>query len=122
MKKQVLVRLRFSGKLPGMKIRIKEESLFARIAARKLKCHAVAAVFGSTIHLWNVSRESFLKRTPWVVHEVEHVRQFRRYGYLWFPVLYLWESARKGYDNNRFEVEARLAEKDLQRLNGVELV
>ena len=105
-----------------MKIRIKEESLFARIAARKLQCKAVAAVFGSTIHLWNVSREDFLKRTPWVVHEIEHVRQFRRYGYLWFSVLYLWESARNGYHNNRFEVEARVAENGVLCLDGIEFV
>lgn len=103
-----------------MKIKIREDSLFARIAARKLKCKTVAAVLGDTIHLWNVSREDFLKRTAWVVHEVEHVRQFRRYGFLRFSVFYLWESARKGYHNNRFEVEARVAEFGEHNLDGIE--
>ena len=103
-----------------MKIRIRESSLFARIAARKLNCNAVAAVLGNTIHLWNVSREEFLQRTPWVMHEVEHVRQFRRYGFVGFTLLYLWESARKGYYNNRFEVEARVAEAGVPDLAGIE--
>jgi hypothetical protein len=105
-----------------MKVKIRESSWFARIAAKKLKCTAVAAVFGNTIHLWNVSREEFLKRTPWVVHEIEHVRQFQRYGFLWFTVLYLWESARRGYYNNRFEVEARVAEKGAADFDGIEFV
>lgn len=103
-----------------MKIRIRESSLFARLAARKLRCTTVAAVLGNTIHLWNVSREDFLQRTAWVVHEVEHVRQFRRYGFVRFSFLYLWESARRGYHNNRFEVEARVAEAGTHNLEGIE--
>lgn len=103
-----------------MKIRIREDSLFARMAARKLKSKTMAAVLGNTIHLWNVSREEFLQRTPWVVHEVEHVRQFRRYGFLRFSMLYLWESARRGYYNNRFEVDARVAEMGEHNLDDVE--
>jgi hypothetical protein len=94
-----------------MKVKIKEQSLFARLAARKLKSQQVAAVLGSTIHLWNVRREDFLQSTTWVLHELEHVRQFRKYGAVRFLVLYLWESARRGYYNNRFEAEARLAER-----------
>ena len=105
-----------------MKVRIRERSLFARIAARQLRCQAVAAVLGNTIHLWNVSREDFLQRTPWVVHELEHIRQFQRYGFVRFSVLYLWESVRRGYYNNRFEVEARVAENGVLSLEGVEFV
>jgi hypothetical protein len=105
-----------------MKVKIREGTLFARLAARKLNCTAVAAVLGNTIHLWNISREEFLKRTPWVVHELEHVRQFRHYGFLRFTFLYVWESARRGYYNNRFEVEARVAEKGVLSLEGVEFV
>lgn len=105
-----------------MKVKIRENSFFARLAARKLKCTTVAAVLGNTIHLWNVSREDFLQRTPWVVHELEHVRQFRRYGFIRFCFLYLWESARRGYYNNRFEVEARMAENNLLCSEGVEFV
>jgi len=106
--------------LVAVKIKIREGTLFARLAARKLKCETVAAVLGNTIHLWNISREDFLKRKPWVVHEVEHVRQFRRYGFVRFSILYLWESARKGYHNNRFEVEARVVEMGKPNLDGIE--
>lgn len=105
-----------------VKIRIKERSLYARVAARQLKCKTVAAVFGNTIHLWNVSREDFLQRTPWVVHEVEHVRQFQRYGFLRFSALYLLEYTRNGYYNNRFEVEARVAEMGEGDLVGIEFI
>lgn len=105
-----------------MKIRIKEYSFFARMAARKLKCDTVAAVLGNTIHLWNISRDDFLKRRSWVVHEVEHVRQYQRHGVLLFCLLYLWESVRKGYYNNRFEVAARKAEAGILDLNGIEFI
>jgi hypothetical protein len=66
-----------------------------------------------------VSREEFLQSTPWVLHELEHVRQFRKYGFAGFLVFYLWESARRGYCNNRFEAEARLAETGKLSLNDV---
>lgn len=92
------------------------------MAARQLRCKTVAAVFGRTIHLWNVSREDFLKRRSWVVHEVEHVRQFQRYGYVRFSALYLLEYTRRGYHNNRFEVEARLAEEGAGDLTGVQFI
>jgi hypothetical protein len=94
----------------ALTVRIKEQSWFARIAARKLKCTSVAMVLGRTVHLWNISRHQFLANHPLVIHELEHVRQFRQYGFLRFCVLYLWESIRRGYYNNRFEVAARQAE------------
>lgn len=103
-----------------MKIRIRERSWYARIAAWKLQSKTMAAVCGRTIHLWNVSREDFLQRTPWVVHEVEHVRQFKRYGFLRFSILYLIEFGRNGYYNNRFEIEARKAEDSVADLSGIE--
>lgn len=103
-----------------MKIKIKEQTWYARLAANNLKSQTVAVVYGRTIHLWNVSREDFLRQTPWVVHELEHVRQFQHYGYLRFAVLYVAEYIRKGYYNNRFEVEARAAESNVQNLAGVE--
>ena len=57
-----------------------------------------------------------LWRTIWLVpgaehhaelllHEIRHVQQFQA-GVL-FPVRYLWESLRRGYHANRFEVDAR---------------
>jgi len=41
---------------------------------------------------------------------LEHIRQYRKLGFLPFLFSYLYEWVRKGYYNNRFEVEARRAE------------
>ncbi len=102
-----------------MKVRLKENSWLARIAARKLRCSRVALTLGATIHLHNTTRNEFLEDTAWVCHELKHVAQYRYYGLLRFLVLYLAESVRKGYYNNRWEVEARLAEQDRHLLEGV---
>ena len=40
-----------------------------------------------------------------LLHELAHVRQFQA-GFA-FPFQYIWESARVGYQRNRFEVAAR---------------
>jgi hypothetical protein len=40
-----------------------------------------------------------------LLHELRHVHQFE--ASVAFPLLYLWESARRGYFANRFEVDAR---------------
>ena len=90
-------------------LKIKERSLFARIARLVLKSPNVAMVLGKTIHLSGVSREEFLQNKPWVAHELCHVRQFEQHGYFRFLSLYLLESLKRGYYNNRFEVEARQA-------------
>lgn len=89
---------------------IKENSWLARIAAWKLKSESVAMVLGKTIHLHNASKSAFLNDERWLKHELCHVKQFKQHGYIGFLVKYLWESIRKGYYNNRFEVEARNAE------------
>jgi len=41
-------------------------------------------------------------------HENCHKIQWRRYWYIGFPFVYLYENIRHGYRNNKFEVEARL--------------
>ncbi len=86
-----------------------ENSPFARIARLVLKSRNVAMVLGKTVHLSGVSKEIFLKDEGWVAHELCHVEQFRQHGYLRFLWLYLVESLRVGYYNNKFEVEARIA-------------
>lgn len=93
---------------PGFKI--KENSWLAKIAAFKLGTRAVAMVLGKTIHLHNTTRAEFLRDEKWVKHELCHIKQFEEHGYFMFVVKYIWESIRKGYYNNRFEVEAREAE------------
>ena len=40
-----------------------------------------------------------------LLHEIRHVAQFDASAA--FPLLYLWESLRRGYFRNRFEVDAR---------------
>jgi hypothetical protein len=70
----------------------------------------VALTLGHTIHLHNARVEEFRAHRSWVLHELKHVEQFRRYGFWLFLMLYTAECVRKGYYNNRFEVEAREAE------------
>ena len=89
---------------------IKENYWLAKIAAKKLKANAVAMVLGKTIHLHNTTKANFLTDERWLKHELCHIKQFAAHGYFLFVVKYLWESLRKGYYNNRFEVEARKAE------------
>ena len=40
-----------------------------------------------------------------LLHELRHVHQFEER--LTFPLLYVWESLRHGYHQNRFEADAR---------------
>jgi len=94
------------------RINIRENSWMAWLAARKLGAPAVAITLGNTIHLYRTRKEHFLRNERWVKHELKHVEQFRRYGYIRFIFLYVAESIRRGYYNNRFEVEARKAEEN----------
>ena len=89
---------------------VKENSFIARLAASKLRCRQVAIVFGKTIHLHNTSKQEFISNERWVRHEMVHLAQFRRYGKWRFISMYLIESIRNGYWNNRFEIEARKEE------------
>jgi hypothetical protein len=89
---------------------IKENSFVAKIAAWKLNAKQVAIVFGHTIHLHNTGKEEFLKNERWLKHELCHIRQYKQHGFIPFIAKYVWESIKKGYYNNRFEVEAREAE------------
>ena len=91
--------------------RIKEHSRLAKLAAWKLGATSVAFVLGHTIHLYNVSKKEFLQDEAWLRHELCHVRQFEQHGFFSFIVKYLWESIRHGYYNNKYEAEARRAEK-----------
>ena len=94
----------------GVDFMIKENSWLAAIAAKKLGKKQVAMVLGNTIHLANTTKEEFLQNKRWVKHETCHVSQYRRYGLIGFLSRYLWESLKNGYTNNKYEVEARMAE------------
>ena len=93
-----------------MQFRIRENSIFARMAAWKLNSKRAAIVFGQTIHLHNISRDQFLGNTRLMKHELCHVKQYQQYGFLPFLWKYLLESIRNGYTKNKFEIEARAAE------------
>ncbi len=95
-----------------MKCYIRENSFIAKLAARKLRASSVAIVVGKTIHLHNSSKEQFINNSRWLKHELVHIRQFQQHGYLPFIIKYLWESIRKGYWNNKYEVEARAGENE----------
>lgn len=77
-------------------------------------------VIGTSIHLHNVSKEDFLKNERWVCHELVHVKQYAQLGMLRFIILYLLESFKKGYENNRFEVDARQKEEDRSIMSGIQ--
>lgn len=101
------------------KVKIIENSWMARIAAYKLKSNSVAMVIGKTIHLHNSTKKDFLSNKPWVRHEVAHIKQYLELGFFNFIALYLIESFKKGYEKNRFEVDARQKENDLSILSEV---
>lgn len=83
-------------------------SPLARIARLVLgRAPRVAMVLGKTVHLSGASRAEFLADPEWVAHEEVHLRQVRDLGLAKFLVQYLVESARVGYYQNKFEVEAR---------------
>ena len=92
-----------------MDYHIKENSLFAYVAKKVLKANGVAMVLGKTIHLNGVKSTEFLRDAKWLRHELAHIEQFERYGFFKFLFLYLIESCKNGYYNNKFEVEARRA-------------
>ena len=89
---------------------IKENSFFAKIAAKKLGADAVAMVIGKTIYLHGTTKAYFIADERWLKHELCHIKQYEENGTIIFLIKYLWESLRKGYYNNKYEVEARQAE------------
>jgi hypothetical protein len=110
-----------SNKPVKLSFKIKEQSFIARMAAWKLKTNTVAIVIGNTIHLHNTGRPEFLQNKQWVLHELKHIEQFKQHGFFSFIFLYLWESLRHGYTNNKYEIEARVAETDEELLKNMDL-
>lgn len=93
-------------------VTIQQNAWQARIAARVLKTNRVAVVLGSTIYLWGVTEDDFMRNRQWLAHELTHVQQFAKYGKWRFAIMYLWESILHGYHNNKFEKEARQNEQN----------
>jgi hypothetical protein len=83
-------------------IHLRRGGLPVRVAGWTLLQSSAAA-----ITLW---RTVFLGRTvradaELLLHELRHVQQFQASRA--FPLMYLWESLRRGYHRNRFEVDAQ---------------
>lgn len=100
-------------------VKIISGSKWAAIAAYLLRVHNVAIVFGNTIHLHNCSKADFLMNKQWLCHELTHVEQYTIHGRYFFLWKYFIESIRKGYTNNKYEVEARSRENDFNLLRQV---
>jgi hypothetical protein len=61
----------------------------------------------SAITLWRTIwlAPGLIPSAELLLHEFRHVVQFEESPF--FPILYLWESIRRGYFANRYEVDAR---------------
>lgn len=90
------------------------------MAAWKLSSSKVAIVIGKTICLHNTTTQEFTENKYWLRHELKHVEQFHEHGFIRFIFLYLWESIKNGYNNNKYETEARNAETDHEIINRIE--
>jgi len=64
-----------------------------------------AITIGQTAYL---TCDSCYVDNDWHRHEDKHKEQWKREGYLKFIIKYLWYNIRYGYQNNPFEMEARL--------------
>jgi hypothetical protein len=86
--------------LRGMSLR--RAGLPPRIAGWCLGQQTVAA-----ITLWRTVwlGQRIVPDASLLLHEWRHVAQFGATPV--FPILYLWESLRRGYWNNRYEIDAR---------------
>lgn len=83
-------------------MRLRRGGLPPRVGGWCLGRATVAGItFGRTVWLG--------RRTPpsaeLLLHELRHVHQFASVRA--FPLRYVWESLRRGYHHNRFEVDAR---------------
>jgi hypothetical protein len=49
-------------------------------------------------------------------HELEHIKQVEREGWLKFYLTYLWYQVKYGYEKNPYEIEARKAEEQWENV------
>jgi hypothetical protein len=91
-------------------IYIVEQSWIAKFAAWKLEAESCAIVIWDTIYLHKATAQELKQNTSWYKHELVHIQQWKQHGFLKFLFLYLFYSAKYGYYNNPFEIEAREGE------------
>jgi hypothetical protein len=83
-------------------VRLRRGGLAPRLGGWCLGKATVAGItFGRTVWLGRGTPAS----TELLLHELRHVHQFASVRA--FPLRYVWESLRRGYHQNRYEVEAR---------------
>jgi hypothetical protein len=53
-------------------------------------------------------KQSSLTDAGLINHEMVHIAQIEKIGPVKFTLMYIWYNIRYGYENNPFEIEARL--------------
>lgn len=89
-------------------VKLKTNTIVSKIAhrlIRSFKGKAVASTIGTTIHLHNITPEDFIENRAFLRHEIQHVIQYQTIRF--FALKYIWETLKRGYFNNKYEVEAR---------------
>lgn len=64
-----------------------------------------AITIGENTTLFSCGEEDVDEK--WRKHENIHKEQFKRMGWFWFLLSYIYEYIVHGYDNNKYEIEAR---------------
>jgi len=105
----ILLCVIFATHAYSQKIKIKENSKIAKLAARINKSEKYAITIGRTIFI-NCKEEEFLSQTWWVRHELTHVEQYNKLGIGRFLATYLFYSVFHNYSDIPFEKEAIAAE------------
>jgi hypothetical protein len=84
------------------RVRLRRGGLLPRIGGWCLGQSTVAGItMGRTVWLGKNATPS----AELLLHELRHVHQFESVRA--FPLRYVWETLRRGYHHNRFEVDAR---------------
>lgn len=83
-------------------IRLRRGGIFPRIAGWPLLQRTVTAV---TLWRWVFLGAEATIHPELLLHELRHLQQFEANRS--FPLRYLWESVRRGYHQNQYEVDAR---------------
>jgi Domain of unknown function (DUF4157) len=103
-------------------VHIKENALLAKCAAWCMHSKTMAITINSTIYLHGTTIEGFLENKDWLLHELAHVHQFKNSSTFIFIAKYLLELLKRGYFNNKYEIEARANEKNNSLLHNVQFV
>lgn len=89
-------------------VKLKTDTLVSKVAFRLIRSHknkAIASAINKTIHLHAITAEAFVERKAFMRHELQHIIQYHTIRF--FVLKYIWETLKKGYFNNKYEVEAR---------------